>query len=133
MNIKLWEFPAADFADWNALVGSPEVASHADYMTLLAAVQADNERQGYKVLRVKMTVAKGTPAPWRHTSRNRRALWLCRLPAMVQPYHSPLLLAFMSRLVLSRCDTTNTTSKCTGDNFHKNLLKIRSTPADRQT
>ena len=58
MNIKLWEFPAADFADWCALVGSPEVTSHADYMTLLAAVQADNERQGHEVLRVKMTVAE---------------------------------------------------------------------------
>lgn len=52
MNITLWEFPAADFADWQALVGSPEVASHADYMALLAAVQADQERQGREVVRV---------------------------------------------------------------------------------
>lgn len=58
MNITLWEFPAADFADWQALVGSPEVASHADYMALLAAVQADQERQGREVVRVKMTVAE---------------------------------------------------------------------------
>jgi hypothetical protein len=58
MTITLWEFPDADFADWLALVGKAEVASHADYMALLAAVQADLERQGREVVRVKMTVAE---------------------------------------------------------------------------
>ncbi len=58
MKIALWEFPAADFDAWRELVGTPEVASHADYMALLAAVQADQERQGMEVRRVKMTVAE---------------------------------------------------------------------------
>lgn len=58
MKITLWEFPAADFDAWCALVGSPQVASHAEYMTLLAAVQADLERMGQAVIRVKMTVAE---------------------------------------------------------------------------
>lgn len=58
MNVALWEFPAADFDAWRALVCSPEVASYADYMSLLAAVQADLERSGKTVRRVKMTVAQ---------------------------------------------------------------------------
>lgn len=58
MNIALWEFPATDFDAWCQLVGTPEVASHADYMALLAAVQADLERQGREVHRVQMTVAE---------------------------------------------------------------------------
>lgn len=58
MRIALWEFPVADFDSWCALVGTPEVASHADYMSLLAAVQADLERQGREVRRVQMTVAQ---------------------------------------------------------------------------
>lgn len=58
MTITLWEFPAADFDAWCELVGAPEVASHADYMALLAAVQADQERQGREVRRVRMTVAE---------------------------------------------------------------------------
>lgn len=57
MRICLWEFPAADFADWLVLVGKPECRSHGDYLTLLAAVQADQERQGQEVVRMKMTVA----------------------------------------------------------------------------
>jgi hypothetical protein len=55
--IALWEFPADDFAAWRDLVGSPQVASHAEYMAMLAAVQADQERQGRAVRRVRMTVA----------------------------------------------------------------------------
>ena len=58
MTITLWEFTATDFDAWCELVGSPEVASHAEYMALLAAVQADLERQGHEVVRVKMTVAE---------------------------------------------------------------------------
>lgn len=57
MPIKLWIFPEKDFADWCELVGSPQVASYSEYLTLIAAVQADQERQGREVLRVCFTVA----------------------------------------------------------------------------
>jgi len=56
--IVLWEFPAADFAGWCDLVGEPEVATHAEYLALLAAVQADQERQGRRVLRARFPVAR---------------------------------------------------------------------------
>jgi hypothetical protein len=56
MLMKLWEFPPEDFPAWCDLVGSPEVHTHADYLTLIAAVQADQERQGRTVLRVRLTV-----------------------------------------------------------------------------
>lgn len=56
--IKLWVFPASDFAAWCNLVGNTnEVADHAGYMAMLAAIQADQERQGRKVERVGMLVA----------------------------------------------------------------------------
>lgn len=58
MTTALWQFPAADFDAWCELVDSPEVASHADYMALLAAIQADLERQGQTVRRVTMSVAE---------------------------------------------------------------------------
>jgi len=57
MNICLWVFPERDFADWCELVGSPQVASYGEYLTLLAAVQADQERQGHRAARIAMTVA----------------------------------------------------------------------------
>jgi hypothetical protein len=56
--ICLWTFNAEDFADWCHLVGSPEVASYANYLTLLAAVQADCERSGHAVRRVCISVAE---------------------------------------------------------------------------
>lgn len=56
--ICLWVFPVVDFASWCELVGTPQVASHAEYLTLLSAVQADQERQGRAVVRVEFTVAE---------------------------------------------------------------------------
>jgi hypothetical protein len=55
--IHLWEFPAEDFAAWCNLVASPQVASHGDYMTLLAAIQAGCERLGQSTKRVKIRVS----------------------------------------------------------------------------
>ena len=76
--ICLWEFPAADFPDWLALVGESECQTHADYQTLLAAIQADLERQGHSVIRVRMTVAEmhaGLAAKsWPNTPDNRAAV-----------------------------------------------------------
>jgi hypothetical protein len=58
MRIALWLFPESDFASWCALVGTPEVDDYAGYLTLLAAVQADQERMGNEVVRVSLTVAE---------------------------------------------------------------------------
>lgn len=58
MKIHLWQFPEADFAAWCELVGSPQVADYAGYLTMLAAIQADQERQGRDVVRAKFTVAE---------------------------------------------------------------------------
>ena len=54
--IALWWFPPEDFAAWCELVGTPEVHTYADYVTLLAAMEVDQERQGRTVVRVRMTV-----------------------------------------------------------------------------
>lgn len=56
--IYLWDFPPEDFEAWRALVGDPEVDSHSAYLTLLAAIQADQERQGHPVRRVRFSVAE---------------------------------------------------------------------------
>lgn len=58
LTINLWIFPEADFAAWCELVGTPEVGSFAGYMTLLAAIQADQEHSGRSIRRVQMTVAE---------------------------------------------------------------------------
>lgn len=58
MTIRLWQFPESDFPAWRELVGESECETFADYMSLLAAVQADQERQGRTVARVKMTVSE---------------------------------------------------------------------------
>jgi len=68
----LWDWPAADCADWLTLVGTAAaVQSHAEYQTLLAAVQADLEQQGLRVVvRVSMTVAEMRAALARHRQPN---------------------------------------------------------------
>ncbi|MCI0541142.1 MAG: hypothetical protein L0Z50_38560 [Verrucomicrobiales bacterium] len=80
--VNLWIFPPADFADWCKLVGTPQVGNHAGYMTLLAAVQADLERQGLTVRRVKMTVAEMRAAlaehGWPNTPDYRAAVIAAR-------------------------------------------------------
>lgn len=53
-----WIFPESDFAEWCELVAAPQVGSYAEYMTLIAAVQADQERAGVEVRRVYFTVAE---------------------------------------------------------------------------
>lgn len=58
MRLALWQFPESDLESWCELVGTPEVNDFAEYITLLAAVQADQERQGREVVRVKFTVAE---------------------------------------------------------------------------
>ena len=78
IRLVLWQFPEADFPSWRELVGTPEVADFAGYMTLLAAVQADQERQGREVVRVKLTVAAMRAALAEHdlenTADNRAAI-----------------------------------------------------------
>lgn len=56
MQFALWIFPPEDFAIWCELVGSPQVDDYAGYLTLIAAIQADQERQGRSVVRVLFTV-----------------------------------------------------------------------------
>ena len=56
--IHLLVFPASDFAEWSELVATPQVRSYQEYLTLIAAVQADQERQGIEVRRVSFTVAE---------------------------------------------------------------------------
>jgi hypothetical protein len=80
MTIALWLFPESDFASWCALVGTPEVDHYAGYLTLLAAVQADQERMGNEVVRVHLTVAEMrsglTARGWENTPDNRAAVGL---------------------------------------------------------
>lgn len=57
----LWQFPEEDFDAWWALVlddggDAPECKTYVEYKTLMAAIQADIERRGDAVFRVKMTV-----------------------------------------------------------------------------
>jgi hypothetical protein len=56
--IAIWEFPARDFAAWQRLVGDSRCRSRAEYLTLLASVEADQERQGMHVVRARFTVAE---------------------------------------------------------------------------
>ena len=78
IRLALWRFPESDFAAWCELVGTPDVTDFAGYLTLLAAVQADQERQGREVVRVKLTVAEMRAALAEHdlenTADNRAAI-----------------------------------------------------------
>ncbi len=55
--VFLWEFPESDFAAYLAMPDTPRLESHGQYLAVIAAMQADLERQGICVVRVKMTVA----------------------------------------------------------------------------
>jgi len=68
MEILLWNWPAGDESAWQDLVGG--VMTHAQYQTTLAAVQADQERQGRTVRRVSMTVAAMRAALTKHNLQN---------------------------------------------------------------
>jgi hypothetical protein len=78
MTIALWLFPESDFASWCALVGTPEVDDYIGYLTLLAALQADQERMGNEVVRVHLTVAEIRSElavrGWESTPDNRAAI-----------------------------------------------------------
>lgn len=80
--IAIWMFPAADFAAWRELVGSAEVTTHAEYVDLIAAVQADQERQGRRVVRKLFTVAEMkqelASRGWANTPDNRAAVTALR-------------------------------------------------------
>lgn len=58
ITMNIWVFPECDFDAWRNLAGTTEVDDYAGFLTLLAACQADLERQGHSVRRVKMTVAE---------------------------------------------------------------------------
>ncbi len=42
--VVLWEFPEQDFPAWRQLIGETRLTTYAEYLTLLASVQADQER-----------------------------------------------------------------------------------------
>lgn len=52
----LWEFPASDHQAWQAFTGFD--LTPAEYRDQLTAIQADLERQGHEVVRVRFTVAE---------------------------------------------------------------------------
>jgi len=58
--VCLWEFPEHDFAEWSRLVVPPAVDTYLGYLALLTAVQADAERQGFQVVRVRLSVTPAT-------------------------------------------------------------------------
>lgn len=110
LTIKLWVFPAADFAAWLRMVGSAQVESHADYMAMIAAVQADQERQGFRVERVGMRVASMASALAARNLPNtpdNRALIVAEQPPMrlLREWHFDFGLATDGQLVSeSDCD-----------------------------
>ncbi len=53
----LWEFPESDFAAYQAMPDVPRLKSYGDYLAVIAAMQADLERQGTCVVRVQIPVA----------------------------------------------------------------------------
>lgn len=55
--ILLWEFPEEDFAAYLAMPDTPPLESHGHYLAVLAAIQADVERTGRLVRRVRVPVA----------------------------------------------------------------------------
>ncbi len=92
----LWQFPEEDFDAWWALVlddggDAPECKTYVEYKTLMAAIQADIERRGDAVFRVKMTVRemqtelRGTfETGLKNTGPNRAKVVARRLPGAVQ-------------------------------------------------
>jgi hypothetical protein len=54
--VLLWEVPESDFAAYLAMPDTPQV-SYGRYLALVAAIQADVERSGKVVRRVRIPVA----------------------------------------------------------------------------
>ena len=55
--VCLWEFPESDLAAYQAMPDTPRLKSYGDYLAVLAAMQADLEGKGARVVRVKIPVA----------------------------------------------------------------------------
>ncbi len=52
----LWQFPESGFDQWRAMPDTPALESYGDYLAVIAALQADIERKGTEVRRVRMSV-----------------------------------------------------------------------------
>lgn len=76
--IALWEFPEEDFPAWIELTGASHVLSYGAYAAMLAAVQADQERQGRRVRRARFGVDRMRAAlvrlGWPNTPDHRAAI-----------------------------------------------------------
>jgi hypothetical protein len=55
--VFLWEVPEGDFAAYLAMPDTPALESHGHYLALVAAIQADVERSGKRVMRVRIPVS----------------------------------------------------------------------------
>lgn len=55
--ILLWEFPEEDFAAYLAMPDTPPLESYGHYLAAIAAIQANVERTGRLVRRVRTSVA----------------------------------------------------------------------------
>jgi len=55
--VYLWELPPEDFEAYQAMPDTPRLKSHGHYLAVLAAMQADLEGRGTRVVRVQMTLA----------------------------------------------------------------------------
>ena len=55
--VFLWEVSEGDFAAYLAMPDTPRLESHGHYLALVAAIQADVERSGKRIMRVQFPVA----------------------------------------------------------------------------
>ena len=55
--VYLWEFPEEDFAAYLAMPDTPRLESHDHYLAAIAAIQADVEQRGTRVVRLRVPVA----------------------------------------------------------------------------
>ncbi len=55
--VILWEYPEQDLAAYLTMPDTRAFKTYGDYLAVIAAIQADIERQGKIVVRVKATVA----------------------------------------------------------------------------
>jgi hypothetical protein len=55
--VFLWEVQPDDYAAYLAMPDTPKLESHGHYLAVLAALQADMERKGTQVVRVRVPVA----------------------------------------------------------------------------
>ncbi len=76
--VTLWEFPEEDFSAWIALVGDPGIHDHEEYLSLLAGIEADQQRAGREVRRARFTVAEMVrrlaEAGWPNDPQHRAAV-----------------------------------------------------------